>query len=479
MTTMEPLSMGELGTALDDVEHPKKLAILGLPWDTTEDALREYFSKFGELEQAEVMKDRYTGKSRGFGFVTFHETSAATVALAAEHSIDGRRCEAKAALPKGETSIPRTTRIFVARIPPSVTEVQFRGYFESFGKLQDDYMPRDHSKQGYRGIGFVTFTSPDSVEKVMAIKHWMNGHEIAIDRATPKEENSNLQGMFKRPLSNDQRRSFDNGAGIIGPGLTSIMHVFPGGVDSSYSQLRAISEESDLNGVPSGVPSRTSLDHVSRSSLDQVSRSSLDHVNRASLDHVSRASLDHVSRSSLDHVTVYGNHGDQSAMASRLAMNMNLQNSASAAASSLQNFVKNSNPGQCSLSDMSYNSMQSLGSNPGLHNMSAAEIQASILSNGAAGPRIFIGKLTKETSEADVKEYFMKFGYVMDVYMPKSKDNKAEHRGFGFVTFETEAAIQRVVEEDILVEDGMEQNNAGHFSNQLGMAPLGMMQQRL
>jgi RNA recognition motif-containing protein len=62
-----------------------------------------------------------------------------------------------------------------------------------------------------------------------------------------------------------------------------------------------------------------------------------------------------------------------------------------------------------------------------------------------SGPRIFIGKLTKDTSEADVKEYFSRFGYVMDVYMPKSKDNKIEHRGFGFVTFETDAAIKRVV----------------------------------
>ncbi len=62
-----------------------------------------------------------------------------------------------------------------------------------------------------------------------------------------------------------------------------------------------------------------------------------------------------------------------------------------------------------------------------------------------AGPRIFVGKLTKDTSEADVKDYFMRFGYVMDVYLPKAKDNKAEHRGFGFVTFETDAAIQRVV----------------------------------
>lgn len=44
-----------------------------------------------------------------------------------------------------------------------------------------------------------------------------------------------------------------------------------------------------------------------------------------------------------------------------------------------------------------------------------------------------------------MKEYFTKYGYVLDVYLPKSKDNKLEHRGFGFVTFETDAAVQRVV----------------------------------
>lgn len=47
---------------------------------------------------------------------------------------------------QGEPSA-RTTRIFVARIPPSVSEAQFKGYFEGFGKLQDAYMPRDHAKQ--------------------------------------------------------------------------------------------------------------------------------------------------------------------------------------------------------------------------------------------------------------------------------------------------------------------------------------------
>ncbi len=65
-----------------------------------EETLKLYFSQFGALEAAEVMKDRYTGKSRGFGFVSFLDPGAATRALAVEHTIDGRRCEAKIALPK-------------------------------------------------------------------------------------------------------------------------------------------------------------------------------------------------------------------------------------------------------------------------------------------------------------------------------------------------------------------------------------------
>ncbi len=50
------------------------------------------------------------------------------------------------------------------------------------------------------------------VAQVMAVKHWLNGHEIAIDRATPKEEPSVLKSMLARlPLAANQRRSFDNG----------------------------------------------------------------------------------------------------------------------------------------------------------------------------------------------------------------------------------------------------------------------------
>lgn len=57
-----------------------------------------------------------------------------------------------------------------------------------------------------------------AVTQVMAVKHWMNGHEVAIDRATPKDEPSALRTMFARlPMGDTQRRSFDNGASFIAP----------------------------------------------------------------------------------------------------------------------------------------------------------------------------------------------------------------------------------------------------------------------
>lgn len=53
-------------------------------------------------------------------------------------------------------------------------------------------MPKDPSKQGHRGIGFVTYATATAVERVMSQTHTLNGNEIAIDRATPKEKSSLL-----------------------------------------------------------------------------------------------------------------------------------------------------------------------------------------------------------------------------------------------------------------------------------------------
>lgn len=60
----------------------RKLFVRGLPWETTDESLCEEFQKYGELDEASVARDRKTGKSKGYGFVTFKHKAAADRALA-------------------------------------------------------------------------------------------------------------------------------------------------------------------------------------------------------------------------------------------------------------------------------------------------------------------------------------------------------------------------------------------------------------
>ncbi len=70
----------------------KKLFVGGLSWDTTDQGLRDAFSRFGEISEAKVINDRDTGRSRGFGFVTFEESSAGESAIA---EMDGKELDGK------------------------------------------------------------------------------------------------------------------------------------------------------------------------------------------------------------------------------------------------------------------------------------------------------------------------------------------------------------------------------------------------
>ncbi|KAI4818296.1 RNA-binding protein 24 [Pseudochaenichthys georgianus] len=69
-----------------------KIFVGGLPYHTTDTSLRKYFEVFGEIEEAVVITDRQTGKSRGYGFVTMADRSAADRACKDPNPIiDGRK----------------------------------------------------------------------------------------------------------------------------------------------------------------------------------------------------------------------------------------------------------------------------------------------------------------------------------------------------------------------------------------------------
>ncbi|OGK28869.1 RNA-binding protein [Candidatus Roizmanbacteria bacterium RIFCSPHIGHO2_02_FULL_40_9] len=68
-----------------------KLFIGGLPWSVTNDTLRELFSQYGEITEAIIITDRDSGRSKGFGFVTFANEADAQKAL----EMDGKEVEGR------------------------------------------------------------------------------------------------------------------------------------------------------------------------------------------------------------------------------------------------------------------------------------------------------------------------------------------------------------------------------------------------
>ena len=80
-----------------------KLFVGGLAWATTDDSLRAHFEAFGEVTDAKVITDRDTGRSRGFGFVTFAEGDNAASAQGELHGteLDGRSIRVDQATERG------------------------------------------------------------------------------------------------------------------------------------------------------------------------------------------------------------------------------------------------------------------------------------------------------------------------------------------------------------------------------------------
>ena len=68
-----------------------KLYVGNLPWSVDDNALKELFASYGDIEEAVLIKDKFSGRSKGFGFVTLSD-DAGTKAIAEMHEkeVEGR-----------------------------------------------------------------------------------------------------------------------------------------------------------------------------------------------------------------------------------------------------------------------------------------------------------------------------------------------------------------------------------------------------
>jgi RNA recognition motif-containing protein len=87
-----------------------KLFVGGLSWDTTNDSLQQFFAQAGKVVSAQVITDKFSGRSKGFGFVEMASDAEAQEAIAKLNgqTLDGRAVAVSEARPQA----PRENRSF-------------------------------------------------------------------------------------------------------------------------------------------------------------------------------------------------------------------------------------------------------------------------------------------------------------------------------------------------------------------------------
>ncbi|XP_019437884.1 PREDICTED: heterogeneous nuclear ribonucleoprotein 1-like [Lupinus angustifolius] len=227
-----------------------KLFVGGISRETTDDILRNHFARYGNVLDSTISVDRITRNPRGFGFVTFSDLSAAVKALQDTHVVLGRTVEVKRAIPRSEQQHQnqmqnrvasnycsnecsgdqiRTKKIFVGGLSSSISEEEFRRYFERFGRITDVVVMQDSVTHRPRGFGFITFDSEKSVENaVVQSFHDLNGRQVEVKRAVPKEGNYGGDGFSK-----SRHNKIERGPSQIYPPY-SPRYMFPGSAPLSY-----------------------------------------------------------------------------------------------------------------------------------------------------------------------------------------------------------------------------------------------------
>ncbi|CAD6505186.1 BgTH12-00681 [Blumeria graminis f. sp. triticale] len=203
------------------IKEDGKMFIGGLNWETTDQSLKEYFSQFGEVVECMVMRDGVSGRSRGFGFLTFKDARTVNIVMVKEHYLDGKIIDPKRAIPRDEQE--RTSKIFVGGVSQEATEQDFKEYFMQFGRIVDATLMMDKDTGRPRGFGFVTFDSEAAVDACLSVPLEILGKPIEVKKAQPRgnikeeeEPRSSRGGRFRKAEETQSPSQIQQGNGTQG-----------------------------------------------------------------------------------------------------------------------------------------------------------------------------------------------------------------------------------------------------------------------
>jgi nucleolin len=180
----------------------KTLFVGHLSWNVDDEWLKTAFEGYGEVERASVMMDRQTGKSRGFGYVSFSTPEGAKNALAKMNGqeIDGRPIKLDVATARAANPVARAKQfgdavsepsqiLFVGNIAFGTTEDTIWEVFAEYGDVVNVRLPTDRESGDMKGYGYVEFSTLESAKKAHEGANGLDiaGRNIRLDFSQPRD----------------------------------------------------------------------------------------------------------------------------------------------------------------------------------------------------------------------------------------------------------------------------------------------------
>jgi len=157
----------------------RKLFVGGLGRNITEKELKDYFGKYGDIDNVSIKTDVYTGQSRGFAFVLYKNAKSIDDLLAAgEHYIGNKKVD-----PKRVKVDPLYCKIFVGGLTSDITDQQIKDYFGQYGEIAEVQAPFDKIKNQRKGFCFITYKSTEHVQEALKMpKQTINGKQVDVKK---------------------------------------------------------------------------------------------------------------------------------------------------------------------------------------------------------------------------------------------------------------------------------------------------------
>ncbi|CAO2840520.1 unnamed protein product [Amaranthus hypochondriacus] len=190
----------EGGEGFPEPPEEAKLFVGNLPYDVDSEKLAQLFDGAGVVEIAEVIYNRETDRSRGFGFITMStvEEAEKAVEMMNGYELNGRLLTVNKAAPRGSRperpprEFAASFRVYVGNLPWDLDNARLEQVFSEFGKVLSARVVFDRETGRSRGFGFVTMDSESEMNDAIAALdgQTLDGRAIRVNVAEDRPRRS-------------------------------------------------------------------------------------------------------------------------------------------------------------------------------------------------------------------------------------------------------------------------------------------------